>query len=113
MIITTTNNIDGYRIVEYCSVLAFFEESIWNGDLGWVFQRLAKKGRKWIKYGTTVLDEDDLESDELDQDDPACAGFAIVGAHVVSASTYSTDYYDNTMPDFIAYGTLVRIEALG
>lgn len=113
MIITTTNNIDGYRIVEYCTVISFFNNTHWENDLGWAFRRLAKKGRKWIKYGTTVLDQDDVESDELNQDDSACAGFAIVGAHVVSASTYSTDYYDNTMPDFIAYGTLVRIEALG
>lgn len=88
MIITTTQSIEGYHIVEYLGIVGAFEED----------------------YQSVGREMDDLEDELRDQAEYKGAN-AIVGFTYISASTYSDDGYGgNQKPDMIAYGTAVRIE---
>ena len=87
MIITTTQSIEGYHIVEYLGIVGSFREN----------------------YSSVGQEMDDLEDDLRDQAEDMGAD-AIVGFTYTSASTYSTFDYGDTKPDLIAYGTAVRIE---
>lgn len=87
MIITTTQSIEGYHIVEYLGIVGAFEEN----------------------YSSVGREMDDLEDSLRDQAEDKGAN-AIVGFTYISASTYSQDEYGGLKPDMIAYGTAVRIE---
>lgn len=87
MIITTTQSIEGYHIVEYLGIVSAFRkdyEDVYK-EMSDLFNELSNRAEEW-------------------------GADAIVGFTYASASTYSQDYYGDKTPDMIAFGTAVRIE---
>lgn len=87
MIITTTNTIENYQVVEYLGIVKSFREDYWN----------VKK------------EMEDLINDLIKEAEGIGAD-AIIGLTISSASTYGQDDDGCTKPDMIAYGTAVKIK---
>ena len=104
MLLTTTNNIEGYRILSYHGIITAFQENEWDNNIKYALEGLEKKAKDWVeeRIDIGILFEDEEVDADID--------FALIGVHIVSASTYGQDDYGSTKPDIIAYGTLVRIE---
>ena len=104
MLLTTTNNIEGYRIFSYHSLITKFQEDEWTNNIKYALEGLEEKAKDWVEAAIDrgILFEDEEVDTDLD--------FALIGVHIVSASTYGQDDYGATKPDIIAYGTLVRIK---
>ena len=107
MQITTTNNLEGYRILSYHGIFTKFQENEWYENIKYALEGIEEKAKDWVE---AAIDRGILfEDKEIDVDND----FALIGVHIVSASTYGQDDYDgSTTPDIIAYGTLVRIERI-
>lgn len=87
MIITNTQSIEGYHIVEYLGIVRAFREDYEDvyEEMSDLFNELSNRAEDW-------------------------GADAIVGFTYASASTFSETYYGGHKPDMIAYGTAVRIE---
>ena len=59
-------------------------------------------------YDGEVCDMLDAGMNSLEQQAADWGADGVIGITIVSASTYMTDYYDNTYPDAIMYGTAIN-----